>query len=74
VIDLRAREPDAVTAPFGSWTTPVTSEVVVGAAVRLGEVQVAGGDVVWAESRPSEGGRTQLVRRRPDGTTDELLP
>jgi dipeptidyl aminopeptidase/acylaminoacyl peptidase len=74
VIDLRAREPDAVTAPFGSWTTPVTSEVVVGAAVRLGEVQVDGGDVVWAESRPSEGGRTQLVRRRPDGTTDELLP
>jgi dipeptidyl aminopeptidase/acylaminoacyl peptidase len=74
VIDLRAREPDAVTAPFGSWTTPVTSEVVVGAAVRLGEVQVDGGDVVWAESRPSEGGRTQLVRRRPDGTADELLP
>ena len=74
VIDLRAREPDAVTAPFGSWTTPVTSEVVVGAAVRLGEVQVDGADVVWAESRPSEGGRTQLVRRRPDGTTDELLP
>jgi dipeptidyl aminopeptidase/acylaminoacyl peptidase len=74
VIDLRAREPDAVTAPFGSWTTPVTSEVVVGAAVRIGEVSVDGGDVVWAESRPSEGGRTQLVRRRPDGTTDELLP
>ncbi|MDT0353267.1 S9 family peptidase [Pseudonocardia charpentierae] len=74
MIDLRAREPDAVTAPFGSWTTPVTSEVVVGAAVRLGEVVVDGGDVVWAESRPSEGGRTQLVRRRPYGTTDELLP
>ncbi|HSU11887.1 MAG TPA: prolyl oligopeptidase family serine peptidase [Pseudonocardia sp.] len=74
MIDLRAREPDAVTAPFGSWTTPVTSEVVVGAAVRLGEVQVDGRDVVWAESRPSEGGRTQLVRRRLDGTTDELLP
>jgi dipeptidyl aminopeptidase/acylaminoacyl peptidase len=68
-------EPDpAVERPFGAWDTPVTSEVVVAAAVRLGEVCVDGGDVVWAEARPSEGGRTQLVRRRADGGTDELLP
>ncbi len=65
---------DSVTAPFGSWSTPVTSAVVVAAAVRLGEVRVDGGDVVWAEGRPAEGGRTQLVRRRPDGTTTDLLP
>jgi dipeptidyl aminopeptidase/acylaminoacyl peptidase len=65
---------DTVTAPFGSWDTPLTSEVVVAAAVRLGEVRVDGGDVVWAEGRPAEGGRTQLVRRRADGTTEDLLP
>ena len=34
------------------------------AAVRLSEVRVDGDDVVWAEGRPAEGGRTQLVRRR----------
>ena len=28
-----------------------------------------GDDVVWAEGRPAEGGRTQLVRRRADGGT-----
>ena len=68
-------EPDpAVECPFGAWATPVTSEVVVAAAVRLGEVRVDGTDVVWAEGRPGEGGRTQLVRRRADGGTDELLP
>ncbi len=68
-------EPDpAVECPFGAWATPVTSEVVVAAAVRLGEVRVDGTDVVWAEGRPAEGGRTQLVRRRADGGTDELLP
>jgi dipeptidyl aminopeptidase/acylaminoacyl peptidase len=60
--------------PFGSWPTPVTSAVVVAAAVRLGEVRVAGRDVLWAEGRPAEGGRTQLVRRRGDGTTEDLLP
>lgn len=73
-------EPDrTVESPFGSWSTPVTSDVVVAAAVRLGEVRVDGPhdgyvDVVWAEGRPAEGGRTQLVRHRAAGGTDELLP
>jgi dipeptidyl aminopeptidase/acylaminoacyl peptidase len=62
------------TAPFGSWPTPITSELVVVAAVRLGELHLDGDDVVWAEGRPTEGGRTQLVRRSADGTTADLLP
>jgi dipeptidyl aminopeptidase/acylaminoacyl peptidase len=74
-----AAEPSAqagsvVELPFGSWSTPVTSELVVAAAVRLGEVRVDGSDVLWAEGRPAEGGRTQLVRRHADGTTTDLLP
>ncbi|MCZ2821192.1 S9 family peptidase [Modestobacter sp. VKM Ac-2977] len=64
--------------PHGSWPTPITSELVVRAAARLGEVVVDGSgddaDVWWAEGRPSEGGRTVLVRRAPDGTTTDLLP
>jgi dipeptidyl aminopeptidase/acylaminoacyl peptidase len=60
--------------PYGSWPTPITSELVVAATVRLGAVHVDGDDVVWAEGRPDEGGRTQLVRRSPDGTTTDLLP
>jgi dipeptidyl aminopeptidase/acylaminoacyl peptidase len=74
IVLIDADPDDTRTAPFGSWATPLTSEVVVAAAVRLGEVRVDGGDVVWAEGRPAEGGRTQLVRRRADGTTQELLP
>jgi dipeptidyl aminopeptidase/acylaminoacyl peptidase len=62
------------TAPFGSWPTPITSELVVAAAVRLSGLHTDGADVVWAEGRPAEGGRTQLVRRAPDGTTTDLLP
>lgn len=62
------------TLPHGSWPTPVTSELVVRAAARLGEVVVDGRDVWWAESRPSEGGRTVLVRRSADGSTTDVLP
>lgn len=60
--------------PFGSWPTAITSESVVAAAVRLGEVRVDGAEVYWAEGRPAEGGRTQIVRRSPDGTRTDLLP
>ncbi len=63
-----------MTAPYGSWPTPFTSAMVVADAVRLGELVVDGADVLWAEGRPAEGGRTQIVRRRPDGTCADVLP
>jgi dipeptidyl aminopeptidase/acylaminoacyl peptidase len=58
----------------GSWPTPITSDLVVRAAARLGEVVVDGSDVWWAEARPSEGGRSVIVRRSADGTVDDVLP
>ena len=61
-------------SPYGSWPTPVTSELVVAAAVRLDEVRPDGtGALVWGEGRATEGGRIALVRREPDGTWTELL-
>jgi dipeptidyl aminopeptidase/acylaminoacyl peptidase len=62
------------TAPYGSWPTTITSEVIVASAVGLSEVAVDGDDVIWDESRPEEGGRIQLVRRSADGATGDLLP
>ena len=58
-----------MTTPYGSWPTHITSELVVAAAVRLGEVALDGDARWWAESRPAEGGRTVLVR---DGV--DVLP
>jgi dipeptidyl aminopeptidase/acylaminoacyl peptidase len=62
------------TASYGSWPTPFTSASVVAGAVRLGELVVDGVDVLWAEGRPAEGGRTQIVRRGADGSCTDLLP
>lgn len=61
-------------SPTGSWPTPITSELVVRAAARLGEVVVDGDDVWWSESRPTEGGRSVIVRRSADGTVTDVLP
>jgi hypothetical protein len=60
--------------PHGSWPTPITSELVVRARARLGEVVVDGEDVWWSESRPSEQGRSGIVRRSADGTVTVVLP
>ena len=61
LITVRRVTDSAQTLPYGSWPTPITSELVVRAAARLGEVVVDGDDVWWAEGRPSEGGRTVLA-------------
>jgi dipeptidyl aminopeptidase/acylaminoacyl peptidase len=60
--------------PYGSWPTPITATRVIEAAVRLGGLRSDGGDLWWLELRPHEGGRTGLVRRRADGTVEDLLP
>jgi len=59
---------------YGSWTTPITSELVVRAAAVLGAVAVDGDSVWWSELRPEEGGRTQIVHKLGDGPAMDLLP
>jgi dipeptidyl aminopeptidase/acylaminoacyl peptidase len=65
---------DMTSLTHGSWPTPITSELVVRAAARLGEVCVDGDDVWWSEARPAEGGRSVIVRRSGDGTVADVLP
>jgi dipeptidyl aminopeptidase/acylaminoacyl peptidase len=60
--------------PYGSWPTPITSDLVVRAAARPAEIAVDGADVWWTEVRPGEGGRSAVVKRSPDGTRTDVLP
>ena len=57
-----------ITKPYGTWESLITSEMLVGGAVRLGEIVTDGDDVWCAESRPDEGGRTVIVRNGKDQT------
>nr|XP_023917799.1 acylamino-acid-releasing enzyme isoform X1 [Quercus suber] len=50
-------------APYGSWKSPITSDVVSGSSKRLGGTAVDSlGRLIWLESRPTESGRSVLVR------------
>ena len=64
----------SITAPYGSWKSPITTALIVSGAVGLGRIALDGGDVYWVEMRPSEGGRMVIVRRGADGATVDVTP
>jgi dipeptidyl aminopeptidase/acylaminoacyl peptidase len=62
------------TAPYGTWVSPVTSELLVAETVMLLTPTTSGESVHWVEGRPSEGGVSALVSRGPGGDVADVLP
>lgn len=63
------------TLPYGSWPSPVTTDLLVsGDGVDLMFPRVDGEDLYWVQGRINEGGRGDILRRTPDGTTTSLTP
>jgi dipeptidyl aminopeptidase/acylaminoacyl peptidase len=67
---------EAQVAPYGSWKSPITSDLIVQGSISVGQLALDGADVYWVEMRPAEGGRNAIVRRTPDRQTSDvtLLP
>ncbi len=61
-------------APYGSWKSPVTADLITSGTVSLEEIWVDGEDVYWIESRPSERGRCVIVRCSPDNQITDRTP
>ena len=61
-------------APYGSWKSPITADVVAAGEVGLEQVRLDGDDVYWIERRSQEGGRKVIVRRSPDGRVTDITP
>ena len=62
------------TAPYGTWISPVTTELMTAAAISLGGLTVDGDALYWLEGRPAESGRTALCKRNADGSIADLTP
>ena len=62
------------TAPYGSWKSPITTDLIVAGVVGLGQIALDGDDVYWVEMRPSEGGRMVVVRQSSDGERVDVTP
>ena len=67
-----------MTARYGAWPSPIGASDVAVAGIRLsGPTTVhtdSGDEVWWAEARPTEGGRTVIVRRDAAGAVSDVLP
>ncbi|HEX8956452.1 MAG TPA: S9 family peptidase [Burkholderiaceae bacterium] len=64
--------PDKIAAAFGSWKSPISSDLIVADSVRLGQPRIAGQDIWWSEGRPSQEGRCFLVRADRDGNCTDM--
>lgn len=62
------------TAPYGTWRSPVTADLIAAGSVGLGQIALDGGDVYWTVLRPSEGGRTAIERCDASGAVADVLP
>lgn len=61
-------------APYGAWKSPIQAAQIAQAALRLGDVTCVGDAVYWNELRPAEEGRGVVVRQRPGGPPEDLVP
>jgi dipeptidyl aminopeptidase/acylaminoacyl peptidase len=61
-------------APYGSWASPITSDLIVASSIGLADILVERGDIYWIESRPQEQGRTVVVRQSQDGLPADVTP
>src|SRR5438034_415780 len=65
----------ATTAPYGSWASPITTDLVASeGGVSFGYLVISDEGVYWTESRPQELGRGALVFRSHGGEPLDVVP
>jgi dipeptidyl aminopeptidase/acylaminoacyl peptidase len=65
---------EAQVSSYGSWKSPITSDLIVSGTIGLGQIAIDGADVYWVETRPQEKGRYVVVKLAPDGQRVDLTP
>src|SRR5262245_35754073 len=59
---------------YGSWKSPITSDLIVSGAIGLGQIAIDGKDIFWVETRPQEKGRYVVVKLTPGGKPLDVTP
>ena len=64
----------AQSSSFGSWKSPITSDLIIAESIGLGQIVLDGDAICWVEVRPSEGGRHVVRRWNPEGDIEDVTP
>lgn len=61
---------------YGSWPSPITADLLAAGGVGVGTPSVRDDEIWWSELRPTEGGRSVIVVKRPGeaAPVDRLAP
>lgn len=60
--------------PYGAWPSPIEAAMLASQSVRLGGVVLDGADTMWVEGRPTQAGRSVLVRMSEGAAAVDLTP
>jgi len=61
-------------APFGSWASPISIDLLLKGHLSLAMPRWDGDDLYWIEGRPLDAGRLVIVRRSSGGTISDITP
>ncbi|MBE9047702.1 S9 family peptidase [Pleurocapsales cyanobacterium LEGE 10410] len=61
-------------AAFGSWKSPITSELIVSKTIGIGSIAIDGENIYWIEKRPQEKGRNVIVGYFSEMGIKDLTP
>ncbi len=62
------------TAPYGTWTSPITSEWLTLSQKKFGTIVLDKDTIYWDEMRPNENGRSVVVQLSTDGEKRDMTP
>jgi dipeptidyl aminopeptidase/acylaminoacyl peptidase len=65
---------EKTTAPYGTWESPITADLIATGTIGLGEIHIDKGNIYWVEMRPEEGGRYVIMVHTADGRTADVTP
>ena len=63
-----------IVSPYGSWASPIASDLVVADAIRFGEIALDGDAIYWTELQPQKQGRTFVYRMVRGGEAERVTP
>jgi hypothetical protein len=60
--------------PYGSWKSPITTEMVAENSIQINEIKCDGDSVNWLENRPDESGRIVVMQYSKDAEIKSIIP
>jgi len=59
---------------YGSWESIFTPEKIIEGGLKFNEIRIDNQDIYFLEGRPSESGRSVIIKHNQDGTTTDIIP